>query len=109
MTREEQTLLIYFETCEVDCFGFVKFSRMNADDNLIARRWNDCGYLQFGRLKISELQRLNKNVTSSEARTHVVRLSDAAWHDAARLRRERAERMCKPLDEYELCGRDFID
>lgn len=102
MTRDECSLLLYLETCLVDKSGFVATAHMNGADFDISRRWNDAEYISFHRLKMSHItgQQRSRMIPS----THVVRFSDAAWKDVAKLRRERADRVCKPLSEYEFCG-----
>jgi hypothetical protein len=87
MSREEKSLLLFFETCEVDYGGLVKSECMNADDFEIADRWNDAGYVRFGRVKANDIQ---KGVPYP--RNRWCALSESAWADAHALRRERAKR-----------------
>lgn len=108
MTREEISLLLYFETCVVDRSGFVHGANLNEDDYRIARQWDASGYVVFRRLKMAEFRGLNRvdiNIQSVAARTDLVRLSDEAWRDAAKFRRQRADRSCDPVEGCETVDR----
>lgn len=50
MSREERSLLLFFETCCVDQWGRINTQRMNKDDFDIAERWNKEKFIEFGRL-----------------------------------------------------------
>lgn len=91
MTRDERNLLLYLETCEVDRQGLVDARKMNREDFDIAMRWNEGGFLRFGRLKMDELRSLyGANNAKAAESTYYVRLGDDAWAAAAVLRRRRA-------------------
>ena len=84
MTREELSLLLYLESCAVDSSGAVDGRRMNADDFTTADRWNQTGYVEFGRICAADLR---------VGGSHWCKLSDAAWIDVHVERRARAERL----------------
>lgn len=84
MTKKEKSLLLYLESRGVDYSGRVDVSRMNQEDVEVARRWDREGFVQFGRIKLSDCWS-NK----AECYCH---LSPEAYALAAEERRERAER-----------------
>ncbi len=83
MTTSEIRLLLFLETQAVDHVGLVFSASMNDADFTIAKRWDEEGYIQFGR-------RAYKRIAGGRA--HCVVLSDSAFNDAARYRKERAQR-----------------
>lgn len=85
--KEEDSLLLFLETQATDYGGKVGMVHMNAADIRIAEEWNKEGYIGFGRVASGDLTR------SPRQTTHWVRLSEEAWEDVHRLRRERAKRM----------------
>jgi hypothetical protein len=87
MTRDEKSLLLFLETRAVDHSGRVDTVYMNADDLVIAKRWNEEQFIDFGRYFASDIT-AGRTYRSS----NYVRLSGAAWQTVAKLRRERAER-----------------
>lgn len=109
MTKDEESLLLFFETCLVDHGGEVKTVHMNDADFAIAGRWHDRGYIAWGRMRGKWIvSQRAKAVTGPDLRTrstavtHWVRFSGEAWRDAARLRRERAERLMSRSEQR--CG-----
>ena len=70
-TRDEKSLLLYFETQAVDYGGTLEGVRMNADDFAIAKRWNEAG---FGRIAFHDIKK-----HSGVARDHWCVLSEEAW------------------------------
>lgn len=86
MTREELSLLRYFECCAVDLNGRVDARRMNEADFEIAESWNESGFVKFGRI-----------VTENHNRqgAHWCELSEEAWAIAHKERRDKAERMTR--------------
>lgn len=86
MTKDEKSLLLYLETCAVDCSGKVQAVRMNSDDQKIVERWNAEGFVSYGRIASEDL---------NEYGSHWCHLSDEAWALAAAERRARAERLWK--------------
>lgn len=95
MTRQELSLLLFLETQAVDNGGKVRINRMNKEELELARRWNDEGFLQFGRLKMADID----GERTQDVATHWVRLSDVAWTTAHAERRKRAER-CERVKDY---------
>ncbi|WP_029066532.1 hypothetical protein [Labrenzia sp. DG1229] len=90
MTRDEINLLLYFETCAVDHGGLVRESAMNCDDQAIAEAWSENSYAMYERVQAAD-----HKPGGASARNHVVTLSNQAFEDAHRLRRERADRQFK--------------
>jgi len=84
LSKEERSLLLYFETCAVDNYGAVDSRRMNRKDFAIVKRWASKGFVGFGRVVMASIR---------EGRTHWVELSGRAWLLAHEERRARAERM----------------
>jgi hypothetical protein len=78
--KDQVTLLLYLETRAVDHGGVVDIDHMNNDDVMQAKLWADSRYIGFGRIRAPVFG-------------HWVELSDEAWDDAHRFRRERAARM----------------
>lgn len=85
--RKEDSLLVYFEKCEVDRAGLVVGRRMNKDDHDIATMWNETGFVAFGRLSARTVQ---DSYYKSHGLTHWVELSEKAWTQAHQIRRARA-------------------
>lgn len=92
MTKEENSLLLFLETREVDHTGFVAPAHMNAADFLIAKLWAYEGRIKFGRLKSHEMDRVNKHRRGVKACTHFVRLGRTMRGLAARERSKRSDR-----------------
>ncbi len=92
MTRDELSLLLYFETQATDYGGTLESVRMNADDFALAKRWREAGFIQFGRIAFNDIKR-----HSGIARDHWVVLSEEAWKLAHAERRARCERVMKTL------------
>jgi hypothetical protein len=84
MTKEEKSLLLFLETCAVDSGGEVDSRHMNADDFKTAEKWKKSGYILFGRIC---------SVDISNNKTNWVELSDCAWSDAHKERKERFSRI----------------
>ena len=89
MNRDEQSLLIYFETVAVDYGGLVESRRMNATDFEIADQWDKTGFVRFGRLYSKDIKTTPGTGTRFD---HWSVLSDEAWVEAHRARRARAKR-----------------
>lgn len=85
LTKDEASLLLYFETVAVDNSGMVDGRRINAPEIETANKWDEEGFLFFGRL-------LAKDLIAARPNTHYVVLTDEAWNTAARYRRERGLR-----------------
>lgn len=84
MTKEEKSLLLFLETRAVDYGGRVNTLHMNGEDFDIAKRWDEEGFVGFGRIVAR-----NHNSDGS----HWVKLSDEAWKLAHKERKARAKRM----------------
>lgn len=89
MSRDERSLLLYFETCAVDLSGRVDARRLNSDDFEIAGRWSGTDFIGFGRIKSAD---------HNSQGQHWVELSDEAWELAHQERRARNAR-CEPRYE----------
>ena len=88
MTREEKSLLLFFETCVVDHGGLVDIAHMNESDWDIAKRWDVEGFVSFGRVLSEHLKLTGKY-------SHWCELSEKAWGFARDERYARAARMNK--------------
>lgn len=83
LTRDEKSLLLFFECAAVDYGGTLNTQHMNSDDNETAKRWTNEGFVTFSRIKFHDIK---------GKRTHAVFLSDNAWQLAHEERRERFNR-----------------
>lgn len=83
LTKNEQSLLLFFETCAVDSSGKVRTKHMNESDCAIARRWDEAGFVKYGKIAFGDI----KNDF-----THWCELSNDAWECASQLRKTRAIR-----------------
>lgn len=84
LTKDQKSLLLYFESCTVDYGGKVDLRRMNEDEIYIAKQWDKQDFIQFGRIKFSDIVGHN---------THYVFLSENAWNLAHEERRARFNRL----------------
>lgn len=87
MTSSERSLLLYVETRAVDYRGLLNGIHMNADDLETLKRWDESGFVRFGRLKLEDV---NINRPSEH---YWCDLSDDAWELAHQERKARAGRM----------------
>ena len=85
MNNTELSLLLFLETRAVDYGGIVDNRHMNAGDFEITKEWNASGFLEFRRIKSSD-------ITMNHC-THFVKLSEEAWVAAHAERRARCERI----------------
>jgi len=85
LTREERSLLLYFECVSVDYSGLIDGLKINNEDNDIAKRWASEGFIEFGRVKLEDVEKNGR-------KSLWVTLSDNAWELAHRERRDRAKR-----------------
>lgn len=85
-SKEELSLLTFFETCCVDHSGLVDARRMNDDDHKIAERWHESGFVLFGRVMFADIKNHYANWCE---------LSPMAWEIAQAARVEKARRMFK--------------
>lgn len=93
-TRDEKSLLLYFETQSVDYGGKLEGRRMNSDDFAIAKRWNEAGFVRFGRITSCDLKK--------SVRDHWCVLSDDAWKLAHAERRARCDRSMAKISEQRI-------
>jgi len=84
LSRDEKSLLLYLETCVVDHAGAVDGRKMNQGDFEIVEKWNEVGFIKFGRICFKDI---------SENRANWVFLSEPAWELAHKERRAKAGRM----------------
>jgi hypothetical protein len=93
MTKDERSLLLFFETCAVDRGGLVDTRHMNGDDMATAKRWHEASFLKFGRVKFHDIKHSGRRVYS-----HWCELSDDAWRLAHEERRARFARLSERRD-----------
>lgn len=84
ITNTEKSLLLYLETRQHDYGGRVNTDHMNKEDYEIAKKWDEAGFVRFGRIVLRNHNRDG---------THWCKLSDEAFKLAYELRREKADRM----------------
>ena len=95
ITKDERSLLLFFETCAVDRAGKVDTRRMNDDDMKIGSAWNENDFVRFGRIKFTDISKPPSRLLPNY--THWCELSEEAWKEAHKERRARAERMAKKI------------
>lgn len=93
MTKDERSLLLYLESRAVDQGGLVDTRHMNSDDIKIAQKWDEEGFIKYGRVCFKDAQRLSNPGLGGKKNTAWVELSDEAWLVAHAERKERALRM----------------
>jgi hypothetical protein len=86
LSKDEKSLLLFFEAAYVDYAGKLNPQHMNNDDRLIAERWTKEGFVEFGRVQFKDC---------ISEKTNYVFLSDEAIDLAHQERKERANRMQK--------------
>ena len=87
MTKDERSLLLFLETCAVDNTGLVYGPHMNDDDREISKRWNESGFIKFGRIAYASIQSFYTPYANW------CELSDDAFQLAHEERKARAVRM----------------
>ena len=95
MTRDEEGLLLYLESCLVDRMGRVDPRRLNEDDVMTIGRWMKAGFVDM-RLLLGEEWRVNQS--------HRVIFCNEAWQAAANARRRRAEQFSRTWSRDVLAG-----
>jgi hypothetical protein len=93
LTKEERSLLLFFEANAVDHGGALNTQHMNDADRAIAARWHEEKFIEFGRIAMASLQATV--AASGHRRTHYVVLGPEALALAQEERRARIERMAK--------------
>lgn len=84
MTKDEKSLLLFFETRAVDYGGRVNTQHMNEGDMKIAEGWNKSGFINFGRIVARHC---------NNSGTHWCKFSDEAWKLAHQERKNRHDRI----------------
>ena len=97
MSKNELNLLLYLESCLVDGYGRCEGIKMNKEDFDIMNEWKNSHYIDYGRNKIKEIERLHK--IRGKNFTHWVRLSEKAWIDAHAERKARSIRMIERMQK----------
>lgn len=87
MSKDERSLLIYFESRSVDNGGTVDTRRMNDIDMEIAKRWNDEDFISFGRICFEDTEKDRGKFS------HWCSLSDEAFGLAHSERKARSIRL----------------
>lgn len=100
LTRQEKSLLLYMETQAVYYGGLLQAQLMNEADFEIAERWNECGFVRFGRLSVEDPAACRE--TSDFDRTHWCVLSEEAWVAAHAERRARCQRVMNKLTVHRI-------
>lgn len=83
LTRDEISQLLYLETRVVDHLGLIDARQMNSTDFEISQRWNEQGFIHFGRVSFNSIKH---NLT------HWVKFTEDAWDAAHKARRLRGHR-----------------
>ena len=96
-THQEQSQLLYLETCVVDQCGKVQQIKMNSEDFELSKLWNDNGLIEFGRLPAHYITETQKD--KQYPFTHYVKFTDKAWKLSAKYRKVRAERNASVLEK----------
>lgn len=88
--KDQASLLLLFENCIVDHGGKVRPDTMSDDDHVQASEWRHEGFIDFGRIRMGD----DLDVSIPDAVPSLwVELSDEAWAEAHRLRKERGLRV----------------
>lgn len=95
MTSDERNLLLYLETRAVDHGGKVDAKHMNKEDMDIVKKWNEEGFIKFGRIRFHSI------IES----THWCELSDEAWTLAHTERKARCIRIMSKRAIDKTCNR----
>jgi len=102
MTSDEKRLLLYLETRAVDYGGKVDAQHMNKEDFDIVQKWNEEGFVKFGRIKFH-------SITKGKGRTSCVsywcELSDEAWKLVHLERRAKCKRIMSRQPINKTCDR----
>ncbi len=96
MTSDERNLLLYLETRAVDHGGIVDTKHMNKEDMDIAGKWNNEGFVKFGRIKFHSI---------TSAGTYWCELSDEAWNLAHAERKAKCARIMSKQTINKTCDR----
>ncbi len=91
MTKDEISVLLYFETCLVDRRGGFSSAQMNKEDFAIAKKWRKEGFIDFGRIPAKDLRRQRVG-SPFRTSTNWVVFTAEAWRLAHRARQAKAEK-----------------
>lgn len=94
MHEKAVSLLLYLETCAVDNGGLVDGRRMNKEEFALARKWNDEGFLFFGRRLLSEIKVPGNTHYVVLTRSSFAMAGNERWR-RARVHLKRSEKMPK--------------
>jgi len=94
MSRDERSLLLYFESCAVDYIGRVNLIRTNPQDRKIIVLWEKSNFIKFGRVKFGD---------HNSQGGHWVELSEEAW---ALAHQERKARFNRNTRNYKRTGEE---
>ena len=100
-TRDEHNLLLFLECRATDYGGAIDMRMMNYQDNEKVEEWRELGFIEYGRICAADNHMRNKKTQPAsisaihQPGSQWCRLSEAAWQEAHRLRRERHEQMWK--------------
>lgn len=108
MTKDERSLLLYFEDCMVNRMGCVQPVHMNEGDFEIAERWHRDKFVSFVRCPYAFIRKDNPNRRAGGDYTHLVLLSDGAWKVAHQLREDRGNRQFSNLIEKRVNGKLLV-
>ena len=85
MNKDEKSLLLFLETIAVDQRGWVNsIECLNLEDTKIMKQWNKSGFV------ISK--KASRQYREKTQLTYIIKLSNEAWKEVHKLRREKAER-----------------
>ena len=108
MTKDERSLLLYFEDCMVNKMCCVQPVHMNEEDFRIAEKWHEDKFVSFVRCPYDFIRKDNPNRRAGGDYTHLVLLSDEAWELAHQLREERGNRQFSNIVERRVNGELLI-
>ena len=97
--RQEKSILLYAEDCLVNNLGRLNGLKMNDEDLTNLKKMKEEGLLDFGRLPFHEIERLQKYFNRLTLPTHWVSFTDAAYTLSWAMRKERADKGAKELQE----------
>lgn len=85
MSKDEQSLLLFLETCAVDQTGLVDHRRINATDREIIEAWKASDFIRYGRVYSKDVLKFTNTYMSNW-----VYLSSTAFAIAHQIRYDRA-------------------
>ena len=106
-TRDEISVLLYFETCAVDSRGLFEAKHVSSADLLLANKLQGEGFIAYGRIPAKVILKWGKSHPVLRE-THWVRLGDDVWKIVHRERRAKAERTISDLAESACGGKKSV-